>query len=117
MNDVYDLFMPSHFHARTNTETEWDDTPYLRPAWHDFALCKGQTDRFFAPLDEDRNELRRQHRRRIGHDHYIAARQLCKQCPVQEPCRTFAREGEVRFGCWGGESPQDRIVTKPRKAA
>ena len=66
--------------------------------WHDFAMCKGHTELFFArkaerPQARDRREAK--------------ADRLCAACPVRVPCRTFAREHH-EYGFWGGENEEDR---------
>lgn len=66
--------------------------------WQDFAACKGRTELFFAkkaerPQARDRREAR--------------ARMLCTACPVQTPCRTFAREHR-EYGFWAGENEEHR---------
>jgi WhiB family transcriptional regulator, redox-sensing transcriptional regulator len=66
--------------------------------WMDHAVCKGKTNLFFPP----RAERPQARARREAH-----ARLLCSTCPVQEPCRDFAR-GNHEYGFWGGESEEDR---------
>ena len=66
--------------------------------WREFAACKGRTELFFArkaerPQARERREAK--------------ANRLCNACPVQEPCRTFARDHH-EYGFWAGESEEDR---------
>jgi WhiB family transcriptional regulator, redox-sensing transcriptional regulator len=66
--------------------------------WQDFAACKGNTELFFArkaerPQARERREAK--------------AHRLCAVCPVQVPCRSFARENH-EYGYWGGENEEDR---------
>ena len=68
--------------------------------WQEFAVCKGYTRLFFAPVAErpqarDRREAK--------------ARVLCNLCPVQDQCREHAR-GNREYGYWGGENEEDRYV-------
>jgi WhiB family transcriptional regulator, redox-sensing transcriptional regulator len=66
--------------------------------WRDHAMCKGKTRLFFPPKAE-----RPQARGRRE----AQASLLCVSCPVQGPCRAFARENH-EYGFWGGESEEDR---------
>jgi WhiB family redox-sensing transcriptional regulator len=78
--------------VRTSGAPERDD------AWMRWAACKGQTQLFFPPRAE-----RPQARARRE----AQARLLCATCPVQTPCREFARDNR-EYGYWGGESEEDR---------
>lgn len=66
--------------------------------WSDHAVCKGRTNLFFPPRAE-----RPQARARRE----AQARLLCSICPVQVPCREFARTHH-EYGFWGGESEDER---------
>jgi WhiB family transcriptional regulator, redox-sensing transcriptional regulator len=68
--------------------------------WADLAVCKGRTTLFFPP----RAERPQARARREAH-----ARRLCDACPVQEPCKQFARSNH-EYGFWGGESEEDRHI-------
>jgi WhiB family transcriptional regulator, redox-sensing transcriptional regulator len=69
------------------------DVPELRltrPAWHAFALCRGQgVEAFFLPKGAD----------------VRPTKALCASCPVQGPCLDAGR-GEA--GIWGGTSERER---------
>jgi WhiB family redox-sensing transcriptional regulator len=67
-------------------------------AWRDHAVCSDRTNLFFPPRAE-----RPQARARRE----AQARLLCTTCPVQDPCREFARSNH-EYGFWGGESEEDR---------
>jgi WhiB family redox-sensing transcriptional regulator len=56
---------------------------------------------FFAP--DTPGEPRAERSRRI-----MAAKRVCAQCPVLEPCRDYALENREEFGVWGGLSEADR---------
>jgi WhiB family redox-sensing transcriptional regulator len=83
-----------------------DSTPRAREAglargdfmWQDFARCKGRTALFFAPKAERPQARARREAR---------AQRLCESCPVQLPCRDFARKHH-EYGYWGGESEEAR---------
>jgi WhiB family transcriptional regulator, redox-sensing transcriptional regulator len=68
--------------------------------WSQLAVCKGRTTLFFPP----RAERPQARARREAH-----ARRLCAACPVQEPCKEFARSNH-EYGFWGGESEEDRHI-------
>jgi WhiB family redox-sensing transcriptional regulator len=70
-----------------------DDTP-----WQDAALCKGRTSLFFPPKAERPQARARREAK---------ADKLCGSCPVQEPCRSYARTNH-EYGYWAGESEEDR---------
>ena len=41
-------------------------------------------------------------------DDIAAAKRLCAQCPVIEPCLNFALVSNQEFGVWGGTSEDER---------
>lgn len=57
-------------------------------AWTVDAACKGHTDVMYDP-----------------HGHGV---DLCAQCPVRHPCRTFALVTEEEHGVWGGLRAEER---------
>lgn len=66
--------------------------------WMDHAVCKGRTHLFFPPKAErPQARVRRE----------AQARLLCRTCPVNEECQSFARENR-EYGFWGGESEEER---------
>jgi WhiB family redox-sensing transcriptional regulator len=68
--------------------------------WVTHAACKGQTYLFFAPRAErPQARMRRE----------TLAQDVCRTCPVVEPCRETARALR-EYGYWGGESEEDRHV-------
>jgi len=66
--------------------------------WREFAACKSHTRLFFGPKAE-RPEARARREAK--------AQRLCQVCPVQRPCRQWAREHR-EYGYWGGENEEDR---------
>jgi WhiB family redox-sensing transcriptional regulator len=66
--------------------------------WAELAMCKGKTHLFFPPKAERPQARARREAR---------AKTLCDSCPVQAPCRDFARRNH-EYGYWGGESEEDR---------
>lgn len=69
------------------------DTP-----WQDYAACKGRTRLFFPPKAERPQARARREAK---------AQKLCDACPVQAPCRDYARNNR-EYGFWAGESEEDR---------
>ncbi len=69
------------------------DTP-----WQELAACKGRTRLFFPPKAERPQARGRREAK---------AQALCAVCPVQVPCRSYAR-AHHEYGYWGGESEEDR---------
>jgi len=66
--------------------------------WMDHAVCKGRTHLFFPPKAErPQARVRRE----------AQARLLCRTCPVNSDCQSFARENR-EYGFWGGESEEER---------
>jgi WhiB family redox-sensing transcriptional regulator len=66
--------------------------------WMDQAVCKGRTHLFFPPKAErPQARVRRE----------AQARLLCRTCPVNVECQSFAR-GNREYGFWGGESEEER---------
>lgn len=75
-----------------------ETTPVGASDWMQHAMCKGRTRLFFPPKAE-----RPQARARREAN----ARLLCSACPVQEPCREYARMNH-EYGYWGAESEEER---------
>lgn len=69
-----------------------------RYTWSDHALCKEQTDRFFAPDGEAPRE-------RIARE--AQAKAICANCTVQSDCLDAAITGDER-GIWGGTTEAER---------
>lgn len=66
--------------------------------WQDYAKCKGRTELFFAKKAERPQARERREAR---------ARTLCMSCPVQNECRSWAREHR-EYGFWAGENEEER---------
>jgi WhiB family transcriptional regulator, redox-sensing transcriptional regulator len=71
---------------------------WTQQAWMDFAACRGRSKLFFPPLAE-------RPQARVKRE--AKAQAICDTCPVQAPCRTYAREHR-EYGYWGGESEEQR---------
>ncbi|MGY5032953.1 WhiB family transcriptional regulator [Streptomyces sp. 900116325] len=75
--------------------------PLLRAwAWQNEAACRGMNSSvFFSPASE-RGKARRRREE--------AARAICRDCPVSNPCGRFARASQQKYGVWGGYTERDR---------
>ena len=62
--------------------------------WMDRAACKGQTEKFFAPLGM----------KKARKEFLDEARAICARCPVREECLSYALEFSPveMHGLWGG---------------
>ena len=69
-------------------------------SWQHLASCAGQTSLFFAPPGERPEARARREAKAI---------QVCRVCPVLDPCRAWAR-GHREYGFWGGESEEQRAA-------
>ena len=68
--------------------------------WMLAAACRGHTDLFFAPDD---NESRADRRRRESR-----AKAVCQGCTVRIDCLEEALKQDERFGIWGGLTERER---------
>lgn len=66
-------------------------------SWQDFALCRGVNPDLFFPEKGDST---------------AAAKDLCFQCPVQQPCLYYALVNNQRHGVWGGMSEYERRTVR-----
>jgi WhiB family redox-sensing transcriptional regulator len=66
--------------------------------WMRKAACRGLSQLFF-PTPAERPQARERRE--------AAARAVCGSCPVNAPCRDFARTNH-EYGFWGGESEDER---------
>ncbi len=70
----------------------------MEATFFDHAACKGRGHLFFPPLAE-RPQTRAKREAR--------AAEVCRSCPVLDPCRLYARHRR-EYGFWGGESEEQR---------
>ncbi len=81
---------------------------WIRPAsqdadaWRKSALCRHTHPDLFFPVGTTGLAL----------DHIAAAKAVCEQCPVKEPCLRFAIETNQDNGVWGGTSEEERRVLR-----
>jgi len=62
-------------------------------AWQDFANCRGANPDLFFP---ERGASTR------------TAKQICRECGVQDACLEFAIVSSEKFGIWGAMSERER---------
>lgn len=70
-----------------------NDTTDPELAWMDGGHCRAYPPAVFFPSDG------------AGVD---AARRICADCPVREPCLEHALEHRIDHGVWGGTSERER---------
>lgn len=64
-------------------------------SWRASALCAHlDPDRFFPDFS--------------GAGSAIAAKQVCRRCPVEAECLVYALTHDERFGVWGATTPTER---------
>ena len=68
--------------------------------WQRHAACRDMNQEMFFHPDGERDPSRS---RRVA-----AAQEVCASCPVQDPCRAWARSVQEPYGVWGGESEDQR---------
>ena len=69
-------------------------------AWQARALCRGVDSSVFFPPDGERGHARARREAR--------AKDMCRRCPVMEPCRVHALTVGEPYGVWGGLSESER---------
>lgn len=76
-------------------------------AWLEFARCRGLDPELFFPHKGENMK------------NNPAARALCAECPVREPCLDYAVDNGVRDGTWGGHTAKEiqRIRAARRRGA
>lgn len=81
------------------------------PLWHDFAICKGQTDLFFASdgsASITDYSLRTYGPSKGSKAKAAEAAAICAECPVQVPCLEASLVNREGFGTWGGMAWYER---------
>jgi WhiB family redox-sensing transcriptional regulator len=66
--------------------------------WRDGAACSHHDPELFFPIGAAGPAL----------DQVERAKQVCRQCPVREPCLRWALHRGVAFGIWGGATEDER---------
>ena len=69
--------------------------------WQHRAACRGpQASVFFPPAQFERKEDK------VARE--LRAKEICRQCPVREPCLTYALKIREPHGIWGGLNELER---------
>jgi WhiB family redox-sensing transcriptional regulator len=68
--------------------------------WQLRGLCRGVDSSMFFHPDGERGRARMQREQR--------AKEMCRQCPVIQECRSHALEVGEPYGVWGGLSESER---------
>ena len=76
------------------------------PGWQDRAACRGLDASIFYPIEDEDGSAE-------------AAKAVCDQCPVSEPCLEHALARREKNGVWGGctERERRRIIRQRRRSA
>ncbi|MEW2287814.1 WhiB family transcriptional regulator [Streptomyces sp. NPDC047841] len=73
--------------------------------WQAQAACRGmKSSMFFSPAGERGSARRRREARAIA---------VCRGCPVQSDCRSFAENSRQAYGVWGGSTERQRRALGP----
>lgn len=68
-------------------------------------LCRGETDLYFGPYEDGREEEGRADREDL-------CKQICWQCPLRLPCLEWALVQKEDYGVWGGQGEGERKAFK-----
>jgi WhiB family redox-sensing transcriptional regulator len=76
--------------------------------WQLQAACRGMDSSFFFHPERERGPAKAQREQR--------AKEVCRHCPVIEPCRRHALAAQEPYGVWGGlsEGEREQIVRRRR---
>jgi WhiB family redox-sensing transcriptional regulator len=78
--------------------------PLMNQSWRKHAACQGIAPEVFYPVSDDDAE---------------AAKEVCAQCNVRQPCLEYALAARERDGVWGGATERERrrIIRQRRRTA
>jgi WhiB family transcriptional regulator, redox-sensing transcriptional regulator len=71
-------------------------------SWRDHAACRDADPDIFFPIGESGPAL----------DQIDEAKRICRTCPAQAPCLTWALEHQITDGIWGSNTPEERYVIR-----
>lgn len=69
--------------------------------WQLLGACRGADAALFFLPESERGPRK--------HSRETAAKEICGQCPVIEPCAAFALATHEPYGVWGGLTPEERL--------
>jgi len=73
--------------------------------WRDHAACLDADPDIFFPIGESGPTL----------DQIEEAKRICRICPVQAACLTWALDHQVIHGIWGSTTAEERHVSAARR--
>lgn len=65
----------------------------MNTSWKNYGSCRGLNPGIFYPSSEEEARV---------------AKAICRQCPVQGECLSYALRNQERDGVWGGATERDR---------
>src|SRR6202012_5073521 len=71
-------------------------------SWRDHAACRDADPDIFFPIGGSGPAL----------DQIDEAKRICRTCPAQAPCLTWALEHQITDGIWGSNTPEERYVIR-----
>lgn len=74
-------------------------------SWHDEAACRHRDPELFFPIGTTGPAMLQ----------IEEAREVCRGCPVKDPCLQWALESGVDHGVWGGLTEDERRSLKRRQ--
>jgi len=76
----------------------------MNSSWRQRGACRGLDPEIFYPPTDDEAD---------------AAKAVCAECPVREPCLEFALSTREAEGIWGGTTARERrrVLRQRRKTA
>ena len=76
----------------------------MNSSWRQRGACRGLDPEIFYPPTDDEAD---------------AAKAVCAECPVREPCLEFALTVREKHGVWGGRTERERrrLIRQRRKSA
>lgn len=72
---------------------DWDNE-----GWRDQAACRSVDAELFFPSGSTGAAI----------DRIQSAKEVCRSCPVKDPCLRFALETNQEAGVWGGQDEDER---------
>lgn len=68
--------------------------------WRDHAKCKAMGNEMFFDYGKGRGKDAIKNLARVA--------RFCSDCPVRKECLRFALDNNIKYGVWGGMSPNQR---------
>ena len=82
-------------------ETDWDEND-----WRLSAICKDSNAELFFPIGSTGHAL----------EMIEAAKEVCTNCTVAEPCLQFALDTNQEAGVWGGFTEEERRIIRRERS-